>query len=103
MPANIAFCSLFVAVMVSFSAGPANADSAFTQVRLHADSQAAPDHRLTTAAQNESRGDPLEPGKTIERDLAGGESHSYLIKLTSGLFLQAIITQRQMDLTAALF
>jgi CHAT domain-containing protein len=77
MPANIAFRSLFVAVMVWLSAGP------------------------ILAAQN--GGDPLEPGKTIERDLAGGESHSYLITLASGQFLHAIIAQRQEDLTATLF
>src|SRR5262245_50152396 len=77
MPSNITFRFLFVAVMLWLSAGS------------------------IVAAQN--GGDQLEPGKTIERDLAGGESHSYLIKLDSGQFLQAIIAQRQMDLTATLF
>ena len=77
MPANIAYRSLYVAVMVWLSAVP------------------------IVAAQN--GGDPLEPGKTIERDLAGGESHSYLIRLASGQILNATITQRQMDLTATLF
>jgi tetratricopeptide (TPR) repeat protein len=86
MPANIAFRSIFVAVSalsalsalnVCFSAGP------------------------IVAAQNV--GDSLEPGKTVERDLAGGESHSYLIRLASGQFLNAVIAQRQTDLTATLF
>jgi CHAT domain-containing protein/tetratricopeptide (TPR) repeat protein len=53
------------------------------------------------AAQN--GGDLLEPDKTIERNLAGGETHSYRIALASGQFLEAIITQRQQDLTATLF
>jgi hypothetical protein len=82
MPANKAFHSLFVAVTLWLSACP------------------------LVAAQ--TAGVLLEPGqlhpdKTIERDLAGGESHSYLITLVSGQLLEAFIAQRQMDLTAALF
>ena len=53
------------------------------------------------AAQND--GGRLRPDQTIERDLAGGESHSYLIELASGEFLEASIAQRQMDLAAALY
>ena len=77
MPANTAFRFLLVAVMLWLSAG------------------------LIVAAQN--GGDPLEPGKTVERDLAGGESHTYLISLASGQFLHAVIGQRQTDLMATLF
>jgi CHAT domain-containing protein/Tfp pilus assembly protein PilF len=77
MPANITFRLLFVAVMLWLSAGS-----------------------IVVAQKG---GDPLEPGKTIERDLAGGESHSYLITLASGQVLQAVIEQRQTDLTATLF
>ncbi|HEY7184255.1 MAG TPA: tetratricopeptide repeat protein [Blastocatellia bacterium] len=77
MPSKIAYRSIFVAAMLWLSADP------------------------TGAAQKV--GDPLEPGKTIERDLAGGEAHSYLIKLDSGQFLNAVIEQRRTDLTAALF
>jgi CHAT domain-containing protein/tetratricopeptide (TPR) repeat protein len=77
MPANKAFRSLFVAVTLWLSACP------------------------LVAAQSESV--PLDPDKTIERDLAGGESHSYLITLVSGQLLEAFIAQRQMDLTATLF
>jgi CHAT domain-containing protein/Tfp pilus assembly protein PilF len=77
MPANINFRLLFVAVMLWLSA-----DS------------------IVVAQKG---GDPLEPGKTIERDLAGGESHSYLITLAPGQVLQAVIAQRQTDLTATLF
>src|SRR5262245_2112813 len=77
MPANVNFRLPFVAVMLWLSAG------------------------LFVPAQN--GGDQLEPGNRIERDLAGGESHSYLITLTSGQFLHAVIAQRQTDLTATLF
>ncbi|HEU0184329.1 MAG TPA: CHAT domain-containing protein [Blastocatellia bacterium] len=77
MPANKAFRSLFVAVTLWLSACP------------------------LVAAQ--TAGGLLEPDKTIERDLAGGESHTYLITLVSGQLLEAFIAQRQMDLRATLF
>src|SRR5262249_62161332 len=77
MPANITFRLLFVAVILWLSAGS-----------------------IVVAQKG---GDPLEPGKTIERDLAGGETHSYLITLASGQVLQAVIEQRQTGLTATLF
>jgi tetratricopeptide (TPR) repeat protein len=77
MRANIVFRFLFVAIMPWLSAGS------------------------LIAAQN--GGDLLEPDKTIERDLAGGETHSYRITLASGQFLEASIAQRQMDVTATLF
>src|SRR5262245_62906554 len=77
MPSNIHLRLPLVAVMLWLSAGS------------------------IVVAQN--GGDPLEPGKTIERDLAGGGSHSYLITLASGQVLQAVIAQRQTDLTATLF
>jgi CHAT domain-containing protein/Tfp pilus assembly protein PilF len=77
MPSNINFRLLIVAVMLWLSA-----DS------------------IVVAQKG---GDPLEPGKTIELDLAGGESHSYLITLAPGQVLQAVIAQRLTDLTATLF
>ncbi len=57
--------------------------------------------RPAVAARDE--GDWLEPGKTVERELAGDESHSYLIALAAGQYLQATVMQREIDLTAALF
>src|SRR5262245_42743189 len=77
MPANTTFRFPLLAVMLWLSAS------------------------LIVAAQK--GGDPLEPGRMIERDLAGGESHSYLVTLASGQFLHAVIAQRQTDLTATLF
>jgi CHAT domain-containing protein/tetratricopeptide (TPR) repeat protein len=77
MAANIPLRPLFVAITLWLSAGS------------------------LVAAQN--GGELLEAGKTIERDLAGGESHSYLIRLASGQFLEASVAQRQLDLTVTVF
>ena len=98
MRTNVAIRSLFTAASIWLSTGPINAASDYAlrpPTRLN--------HRPAPAAQNEPQIEPLEPGKLIERDLAGGETHSYLITLASGQFFHAIIAQRQMDLTATLY
>src|SRR5262249_49460966 len=97
MSTNVVLRSLYAAVGVWLLTGSSIADSDFAlgkSTRLS--------HR-PIAAQKEPQGNLLEPGKPIERELNGGESHSYLITFTAGQFLDATIVQRQVDLTAALF
>jgi CHAT domain-containing protein/Flp pilus assembly protein TadD len=50
----------------------------------------------STATQSEVR--KLEVGKPIERELKGGESHSYEIALEAGQFLNAVVEQRGIHL-----
>src|SRR5215470_4589251 len=45
---------------------------------------------------------PLEPGKPIERELAGGQSHSYQIALTEGQYLRVVVEQRGVDVVVTL-
>jgi CHAT domain-containing protein/Tfp pilus assembly protein PilF len=45
----------------------------------------------------------LEPGKPIERDLSGGQSHSYKITMISGQYLHIAVEQRGIDVAVALF
>ncbi len=40
---------------------------------------------------------PLVAGRAVEREIAGGESHSYRVALAAGQFAQFRIDQRQMD------
>jgi len=47
--------------------------------------------------------DPLLFGKAIERDLSGGENHSYTFTLRAGQFVQAVVEQRGIDVTVAIF
>src|SRR5262245_47774555 len=46
---------------------------------------------------------PLEPGKPIERGLSGGQSHSYLITMTAGQYLEVSVDQRGIDVLVTLF
>jgi hypothetical protein len=46
---------------------------------------------------------PLELGKPIERELSGGQSHSYKIVISSGQYSRIVVEQRGIDITVALF
>jgi CHAT domain-containing protein len=45
----------------------------------------------------------LEPGKPVERELSGGQSHSYKIRMNSGQYLSIEVEQRGIDVAVALF
>jgi CHAT domain-containing protein len=45
----------------------------------------------------------LEPGKPVERELSGGQSHSYKITMISGQYLHIVVEQRGIDVSVALF
>src|SRR5690242_7961592 len=57
---------------------------------------------LAISQTSESQSDPsvLEQGKTIEREIKGGESHTYQINLSAGQFLAAIVEQNGIGLYA---
>ena len=45
----------------------------------------------------------LQPGKPVERELSGGQSHSYKITAISGQYLHIVVEQRGIDVEVALF
>jgi CHAT domain-containing protein/Tfp pilus assembly protein PilF len=51
----------------------------------------------TTIARSQGEVRRLELGKPIERELKGGESHSYEIPIEAGHFLNAVVDQRGID------
>jgi CHAT domain-containing protein/Tfp pilus assembly protein PilF len=53
--------------------------------------------------QEASPAQPLNPGIPIERELVGGQSHSYLVTLTEGQYVNLVIEQRGIDVTVKLF
>src|ERR1041385_1675776 len=47
--------------------------------------------------QANQEGRPLEPGQPLEREIAGGEAHTYQINLTAGQFARFRLDQRAVD------
>ena len=45
----------------------------------------------------------LKQGQVIERELAGGEAHTYRIALVSGQYMKAVVEQRGVDVVLRLF
>jgi CHAT domain-containing protein len=45
----------------------------------------------------------VEPGKAIEQELAGGQTHSYQISLAASQYLRLIVEQKGIDVVVALF
>src|SRR5262245_50813558 len=45
----------------------------------------------------------LEPGKPVERELSGDQSHFYEVSMASGQYLMISVTERGIDLLVALF
>src|SRR5437879_39727 len=45
----------------------------------------------------------LELGKPIQRELAGGQSHSYVVRLEARQFLHVVVTQLGVDVLVSLF
>src|SRR5215470_346886 len=55
------------------------------------------------AAPSAQESDSLEPGKPVERELSGGQSHSYKITMISGQYSHIVVEQRGIDVAVALF
>src|SRR5262245_12041846 len=55
------------------------------------------------ATQSDQKSDSLEPGKPIERELSGGQSHSYKITMVSGQYLHVVVEQKGIDVAVSLF
>jgi CHAT domain-containing protein/Tfp pilus assembly protein PilF len=70
-----------------------------------------PPDSLATHAGNSARGAAqsadeelsLEPGKPVERELSGGQSHFYKITMAPGQYLQVTVSQQGIDALVALF
>jgi len=54
------------------------------------------------AAPSAQESIPLEPGKPIDRELSGGQSHSYKVTTISGQYLQVVVAQRGIDVAVVL-
>jgi CHAT domain-containing protein len=57
----------------------------------------------TLAVQGDKEVDLFELHKPVERELAGGQSHSYRIGLAAGQYLRVVVDQRGIDVVVTLF
>lgn len=57
----------------------------------------------SASATAQAQAQPLEQRILIERELKGGETHAYTIRLEAGQFLQAAANQRGVDVVVRLF
>ena len=55
------------------------------------------------AAQSDKDIQLIEPNKPVERELGGGQSHSYRLVLTPGQYLRVTVDQRGIDVVVTLF
>ena len=69
----------------------------------HSGSAEKSDDIETPPAQNDQQTRQLEPGKPIERELTGGQSHSYQITLAAGQYVRLAVDQRGIDVVVRLF
>src|SRR5438552_17813399 len=44
----------------------------------------------------------LVPGQPLEREMAGGQTHTYQIRLTAGQFLRVVVEQKGIDVALTL-
>lgn len=66
-------------------------------------SQAGPQQRQDQTVQSDAESMVIETNKAIERELAGGQVHSYQIMLTTGQYLHMIAEQHGIDVVVTLF
>ena len=56
-----------------------------------------------TATAQRAGNEELQLGKPVERELAGGQSHSYQITLAANQYLNVVVEQRGIDVVVTLF
>jgi hypothetical protein len=57
---------------------------------------------VSQTAKEEQDVRALEPGKSIERELAGSQAHAYQLTLAAGQFLHVVAEQRGIDVVVML-
>jgi CHAT domain-containing protein/Tfp pilus assembly protein PilF len=58
---------------------------------------------MARLGQKEERARQLEQGKPIERELAGGQSHTYQLTLTADQYVKLVVDQHGIDVGVSLF
>jgi hypothetical protein len=94
---SLSFCLFFISLAVALSV-----NSSVHEFGRIAQQPTQSPRDAGAKADDEKEARPIEPGKPIKRDLAGGHSHTYQIRLSAGQFLRVIIEQQGVDVVAQL-
>jgi CHAT domain-containing protein/Tfp pilus assembly protein PilF len=62
-----------------------------------------PEADVICPVQEDQQAQQLEPGKPIERELAGDQSHSYQLTLDAGMYEKLVVDQRGIDVAVKIF
>src|SRR5215813_2800724 len=89
--------SLLILVFSIRAANPCGTvfQSLFWPRQLSEANRAAPQRRIDAPV--------LEAGKPIEREIAGGEAHSYQLTLTAGQYARVVVDQRGIDVVVTVY
>ena len=68
----------------------------------HPSPDQSPPRQQNTEVQNTQEVTTLEPGQAVEREVAGGQEHSYKITLAEGQYASLIVEQRGIDVVVRL-
>src|SRR5688572_17103071 len=95
------FLVLLLLLSTQFAYSPnAQASDRMPSLAHEARNRSVPDAlaiKLKTVALNTQEPMRLELGKPVERELSGGQEHSYRIALTDGQYVSLVIEQRGID------
>jgi CHAT domain-containing protein/Flp pilus assembly protein TadD len=93
----VVYCGLVLSVSLPLVQIQAYSDAGYTGKEVK------PDAGLVSPAQENQQTRQLEQGKRIERELAGGQSHSYQMTLAAGQYVKLVVDQRGIDVMVKLF
>jgi CHAT domain-containing protein/Flp pilus assembly protein TadD len=91
------YCGLVLSISLTLIQIRASPDS------LHSGKEVKPGAGAVSPAQEDRQIRQLELSKPIERELAGGQSHSYQMALAAGQYVKLLIDQRGIDVVVKAF
>jgi CHAT domain-containing protein/lipopolysaccharide biosynthesis regulator YciM len=88
---------LVVCIGLALSAGPSLLQIQASPAAFHGIKDVKLDPGVVTPAWENQQARQLEPGRPIERELTGGQSHSYQVTLTADQYAKVVVEQRGID------
>jgi CHAT domain-containing protein/Tfp pilus assembly protein PilF len=89
-------CGLMLSIVLPFIQVQASPNA------LYVGKKVKPYAGIVSPAQGTRQTQQLEPGNPIERELAGGQSHSYQMTLAAGQYINLMVDQRGIDVAVKL-